>query len=124
MATTVPNVTEFVSQAQKQATASIEAGFEFAERLLELQRGYTLKMAESYFNGKTPPTPCDDNDLKRAAEQIVPEYLKAMDELAKQMGRGMDLVWPRAESAIYEEPKKPRGARAGPGRPAVRLWRR
>ena len=46
MATTVPNVTEFASQAQKQATASIEAGFEFAERLLELQRGYTLKMAE------------------------------------------------------------------------------
>src|SRR5579859_4815012 len=26
-------------------------------------------------------------------------------ELATQMGRGMDLVWPRAESAIYEEPK-------------------
>jgi PadR family transcriptional regulator, regulatory protein AphA len=26
-------------------------------------------------------------------------------ELAKQMGRGMALVWPRAESAIYEEPK-------------------
>jgi PadR family transcriptional regulator AphA len=26
-------------------------------------------------------------------------------ELAKQMTRGMDVVWPRAESAIYEEPK-------------------
>jgi PadR family transcriptional regulator, regulatory protein AphA len=26
-------------------------------------------------------------------------------ELAQQMRRGMDLVWPRAESAIYEEPK-------------------
>ncbi|HET6874420.1 MAG TPA: PadR family transcriptional regulator [Acidimicrobiales bacterium] len=26
-------------------------------------------------------------------------------ELAKQMTRGMDLVWPRAESAIYAEPK-------------------
>lgn len=26
-------------------------------------------------------------------------------ELAKQMTRGMDLVWPRAESALYAEPK-------------------
>jgi hypothetical protein len=35
MSTTVPSFTEFASQAQKQATASIEAGFDFAERLLE-----------------------------------------------------------------------------------------
>lgn len=26
-------------------------------------------------------------------------------ELAKQMRRGLDLIWPRAESALYEEPK-------------------
>ena len=55
MTQTVPNFTEFVSQAQKQATASIEAGFDFAERVLELQKGYTLKIAEILGNATKAP---------------------------------------------------------------------
>ncbi|HJW93297.1 MAG TPA: methionine--tRNA ligase subunit beta, partial [Thermoanaerobaculia bacterium] len=47
--------------------------------------------------GKTPPLPCDDNELKTAAEQIVPEYLKAMDELA--FHRALEAAW-RLVSAI------------------------
>jgi methionyl-tRNA synthetase len=50
-----------------------------------------LKMSDTYFGGRTPPTPCDDNELLRSSRQIVPEYLRAMDELA--FGRGLDAVW-------------------------------
>ena len=57
----------------------------------------TVKMAESYFGGKTPPIPCDDSELKTAAEQIVPEYLKAMDELA--FHRALEAAW-RLVSAV------------------------
>jgi methionyl-tRNA synthetase len=57
----------------------------------------SLKMAETYFGGKTPPTPCDDNELKVAAETLVPEYLRAMDELAFQ--RALETAW-RLVSAV------------------------
>ncbi|HEY8183677.1 MAG TPA: methionine--tRNA ligase [Thermoanaerobaculia bacterium] len=50
-----------------------------------------LKMSESYFGGKTPPTPCDDNDLLRAARELTPEYLRAMDEYAFQ--RALENTW-------------------------------
>jgi methionyl-tRNA synthetase len=50
-----------------------------------------LKMAESYFGGKTPPTPCEDNDLLAAAREFVPEFLRAMDEYAFQ--RALEIVW-------------------------------
>src|SRR5262249_28178336 len=50
-----------------------------------------LKMSESYFGGKTPPTPCDDNDLLRASGELIPEYLKAMDEFAFQ--RALEIAW-------------------------------
>jgi methionyl-tRNA synthetase len=50
-----------------------------------------LKMSESYFGGKTPPTPCDDNDLLRMSKEIVPDYLRAMDEYAFQ--RALENVW-------------------------------
>jgi len=50
-----------------------------------------VKMSDSYFGGKTPPTPCDDNDLMRTANQIVPEYLRAMDDLA--FHRALESVW-------------------------------
>jgi methionyl-tRNA synthetase len=51
----------------------------------------SIKMSDTYFGGKTPPTPCNDNDLQRAAEEAVPEYLKAMDEMAFQ--RALDVAW-------------------------------
>ncbi len=57
----------------------------------------TIKMAETYFEGKTPPVPCDDNELKTAAEQIIPEYLKSMDELA--FHRALESAW-RLVSAV------------------------
>jgi methionyl-tRNA synthetase len=50
-----------------------------------------IKMSDTYFGGKTPPAACDDNDLMRAAQAAVPEYLRAMDELAFQ--RALDAVW-------------------------------
>jgi methionyl-tRNA synthetase len=50
-----------------------------------------IKMSDTYFRGMTPPTPCDDNDLMRAAQAVVPEYLRAMDELAFQ--RALDAAW-------------------------------
>ena len=50
-----------------------------------------LKMSESYFGGKTPPTPCQDNDLLRASRGLVPDYLRGMDEYAFQ--RALENTW-------------------------------
>ncbi|HEY5609565.1 MAG TPA: methionine--tRNA ligase [Thermoanaerobaculia bacterium] len=50
-----------------------------------------VKMSDSYFGGKTPPTPCDDNDVKRAAEKAIPEYFREMDQFAFQ--RALDAAW-------------------------------
>ncbi len=50
-----------------------------------------LKMAESYFGAKTPPTRCEDNDLLAAVRELVPEFLRAMDEYAFQ--RALEIVW-------------------------------
>ena len=50
-----------------------------------------IKMTDTYFGGKTPPTACPSNELLRAAEQIVPEYLKSMDDLSFQ--RALDAAW-------------------------------
>jgi len=51
----------------------------------------SIKMTDTYFGGKTPPTACPANELLRASEQLVPEYLKAMDDLAFQ--RALDAAW-------------------------------
>jgi len=50
-----------------------------------------VKMSDQYFDGKTPPVPCFDNELMRTAQLIVPEYLRAMDELAFQ--RALESAW-------------------------------
>jgi methionyl-tRNA synthetase len=50
-----------------------------------------IKMSDSYFGGKTPPARCFDNDLMRKAEEVVPHYLRQMDELAFQ--RALDAAW-------------------------------
>ncbi len=51
----------------------------------------SIKMSDSYFGGKTPPVPCNDNELMEAARQAVPEYLRAIDEFAFQ--RALDAAW-------------------------------
>jgi methionyl-tRNA synthetase len=51
----------------------------------------SIKMTDTYFGSQTPPTSCSDNDLMRTAEAVVPEYLKAMDELSFQ--RALDAAW-------------------------------
>ena len=50
-----------------------------------------VKMSDTYFGGKTPPVACDDNELLRASRELVPEYLRAMDEYA--FHRAMDVAW-------------------------------
>ena len=50
-----------------------------------------IKMSDTYFGGKTPPVPCDDNDLLRTSRTIVPEHLRAMDEFAFQ--RALEAAW-------------------------------
>ena len=50
-----------------------------------------IKMTDTYFGGRTPPTPCISNELLLSAEQLVPEYLRAMDELSFQ--RALDAAW-------------------------------
>jgi methionyl-tRNA synthetase len=50
-----------------------------------------VKMSDSYFGGKTPPVPCDDNELLLLSRDVVPEYLRAMDEYA--FHRAMDVAW-------------------------------
>ncbi|HUP47771.1 MAG TPA: methionine--tRNA ligase [Thermoanaerobaculia bacterium] len=54
-----------------------------------LSRG--IKMSSDYFGGKTPPAPCDDNDLLRASAELIPEYLREMEALAFQ--RALDVAW-------------------------------
>lgn len=56
-----------------------------------------IKMSDTYFGGKTPPVLCHDNELLRAADEAIPEYLRAMDELA--FHRALDIAW-RLLSAI------------------------
>jgi methionyl-tRNA synthetase len=50
-----------------------------------------IKMSDTYFHGKTPPERCFVNDLRRKSEQVVPQYLRFMDELAFQ--RALESVW-------------------------------
>jgi methionyl-tRNA synthetase len=50
-----------------------------------------IKMAATYFDGKTPPERCFDNDLMRKAQEIVPRYLRQMDELA--FHRALEVAW-------------------------------
>jgi methionyl-tRNA synthetase len=51
----------------------------------------TIKMSDSYFGGKTPPVQCDDSELLRAAQMLVPEYLTEMDDLA--FHRALEVAW-------------------------------
>ena len=50
-----------------------------------------IKMSSDYFGGKTPPAPCEDNDLLRASKALVPQYLRQMDDLAFQ--RAIETAW-------------------------------
>ena len=50
-----------------------------------------LKMCETYFEGKTPQLNCHDNELRRAAEETIPVYLREMDQYAFQ--RALEAVW-------------------------------
>ncbi|HVG22888.1 MAG TPA: methionine--tRNA ligase [Thermoanaerobaculia bacterium] len=50
-----------------------------------------IKMSDSYFGGKTPPQRCFVNDLLNKVHQVVPRYLKQMDDLAFQ--RAIETVW-------------------------------
>ncbi|MBW3671565.1 MAG: methionine--tRNA ligase [Acidobacteria bacterium] len=50
-----------------------------------------LKMTDSYFQGKTPPIPCRGNQIRDAADRLVPLYLQEMDKWAFQ--KALDVVW-------------------------------
>ncbi len=50
-----------------------------------------LKMTASYFDGKTPPVPCNDNPIVEAVQKHVPRYLEEMEKWAFQ--KALDVVW-------------------------------
>jgi methionyl-tRNA synthetase len=50
-----------------------------------------IKMSDTYFGGVTPPTPCDDNELRTAALPLIPEYIREMDDLG--FNRAIDAAW-------------------------------
>jgi len=50
-----------------------------------------IKMSDTYFGGRTPPTPCDDNELRTLALQLISEYLREMDDLG--FNRAIDAAW-------------------------------
>ncbi len=51
----------------------------------------SIKMAASYFDGKTPPEKCFTNELMEKAQEVVPRYLRHMDDLAFQ--RALEAAW-------------------------------
>jgi methionyl-tRNA synthetase len=50
-----------------------------------------IKMSDSYFDGRTPPITCAVNDLRDKAEEVVPQYLRHMNDLAFQ--RALESAW-------------------------------
>ena len=50
-----------------------------------------IKMSDTYFGGKTPPESCMINILRDKAEEVVPQYLRHMDDLAFQ--RAIEASW-------------------------------
>lgn len=50
-----------------------------------------LAMARRYFEGKTPPEPCEESTLRAAAETAVRRYVEAMD--AYEFQRALEAVW-------------------------------
>jgi len=50
-----------------------------------------IKMSDTYFGGKTPPERCPINDLRTKADQVVPAYLRHMDELS--FNRALETAW-------------------------------
>jgi methionyl-tRNA synthetase len=50
-----------------------------------------VTLARQAFAGRTPPTPCDDNPIARAAGPAVAEYRAAMEEWA--FGRALEALW-------------------------------
>ncbi len=50
-----------------------------------------LAMARRYFEGKTPPEPCEESTLRQAAEVAVRRYCEAME--AYEFQRALEAVW-------------------------------
>ncbi len=50
-----------------------------------------IKMADSYFGGKTPPERCSSNELRAKAEEVVQQYLRYMDGFA--FNRALEVAW-------------------------------
>jgi methionyl-tRNA synthetase len=50
-----------------------------------------IKMTDTYFGGKTPPERCMVNELRDKAEEVVPQYLRHMDDLSFQ--RAIESAW-------------------------------
>jgi methionyl-tRNA synthetase len=50
-----------------------------------------VKMSATYFDGKTPPVTCDDNEIKRAAGDIVATWRREMEQL--NFHRALEAAW-------------------------------
>jgi methionyl-tRNA synthetase len=79
-----------------------------------------LAMARRYFEGRTPPEPCDESVLRSAAKSAVRRYCEAMD--AYEFQRALDAVW-ELLSAVdsYVNEKAPWGVAKAEGGSSTRL---
>lgn len=50
-----------------------------------------VKMSRTYFDGKTPPVTCDDNEILRAAAEAAASWSREMEQL--NFHRALEVVW-------------------------------
>ena len=83
-----------------------------------------VTLARRAFDGKTPPTPCDDNPLIAAAGRAAADYRAAMEELAFQ--RALEALWRLLAEAnqyiVEREPWKLVKSEPGSERLSRVLW--
>jgi methionyl-tRNA synthetase len=83
-----------------------------------------VKMSDTYFGGKTPPEKCFANDLRDKVDEVVPQYLKHMDDLAFQ--RALEAAWDLLNEInsyiVTREPWKRFKANGADGALARILW--
>ena len=79
-----------------------------------------LAMARRYFDGKTPPEPCEESALRDVAEGAVRRYVEAMDGYEFQ--RALEAVWELLTAVdVYVNEKAPWAIAKAEGMASSRL---